>query len=992
MARATQQDLGAKSFTGSRSQLFHTAVMSSSTSADLIVSSGKASLSVLLVVIYGFLLRKLNFISAEGEANIAQLCTKFFLPALLFTEIGPLATARNLGSYYPIIPLSLFFQGVALTVAVLSRMFGMPQHLVPMFVFNNVTSLPLLLLGALAATGGLDSLVTPERPLAAIVKTGQVYILINALVGNLTRFALGPYLMKAHEPDAWTNDGLEDDRLLPEGGRISLPETETPGSHPPRHYIRTTVHLGIKAVRALNPPLIGGLLALVFGLVPWFHTQLFGSGILSPVADSINTIGKLFGASQMLVLGASLYSKKGSPVHPFVLTWLFTYRFVFAPALSIGVIYYISTRWPSFLGPDPMLRYVMCLSNVGPPALTLSAVAVMAQLPQDEDAQVSRILTFSYALSPLIAFPQGGDLRRPRPQLNWVVTMGDQIPRYLANYYLADALGSGYSGSIFRATNIHSGDVVALKVQHVNHECPTNRYERGFYPSLQGGVGMPTLWAGGVEGQWDYLAIDLLGPSLDNLFRKSGKDTMELSAVCALAMQLIARLEFMHSRGILHRDIQLGNCVIGLPPYEKIIYMIDFGFSKRYIDPYTNRHIPDSKAKRQAKLVCRFTRCPNRLKKRFYWKLLVLVRRGSIEPFYGHSEPLSSSIGVHCRGKVPSRRDDLEAAALMLIHLLTPRGLPWTRNGVPKTDDAHERLKKEKKAARPEDLCRGLPPEFEEFLRYCRGLQFMECPDYERWIEAFRELAVDSGFPEDDDFIWPPVPANIQPRAGPRRSLAPPPDEMARILNDLTNLNLGEPALGDQATVDEAVRKAKQAARDESDDSAKDAREVIDITTDSDDDHDTIPPPHLTPKAYKLLKLVKRVEDATENTALSECILEFVGILKSNSSRTLTKEGFAFIDALYKQLADPSVFLLPMRTSKTRSSDKSIQQEKEPAHVKLGIVAGLRQEVQMARSNKELAQMVEKFGSVTNKSTGRTVTKDGFAFLEGMAKRLQILR
>lgn len=54
----------------------------------------------------------------------------------------------------------------------------------------------------------------------------------------------------------------------------------------------------------------------------------------------------------------------------------------------------------------------------------------------------------------------------------------------------------------------------------------------------------------------------------------------------------------MHGRGILHRDIQLGNCVIGLPPNEQIIYMIDFGFSKQYIDPKTNRHIPDSKVKR----------------------------------------------------------------------------------------------------------------------------------------------------------------------------------------------------------------------------------------------------------------------------------------------------------------------------------------------------------------------------------------------------------
>jgi casein kinase 1 len=54
----------------------------------------------------------------------------------------------------------------------------------------------------------------------------------------------------------------------------------------------------------------------------------------------------------------------------------------------------------------------------------------------------------------------------------------------------------------------------------------------------------------------------------------------------------------MQYRGILHPDIKLGNCVVGLPPNEKMIYMIDFGFSKRYIDPHTKRHIPDSKAKR----------------------------------------------------------------------------------------------------------------------------------------------------------------------------------------------------------------------------------------------------------------------------------------------------------------------------------------------------------------------------------------------------------
>ena len=106
---------------------------------------------------------------------------------------------------------------------------------------------------------------------------------------------------------------------------------------------------------------------------------------------------------------------------------------------------------------------------------------------------------------------------------------------------------------------------------------------------------------------------------------------------------------------------------------------------------------------------------------------------------------------------MPSRRDDLEAAALMFIHLLTPRGLTWTRNGVPKSESAHERLKREKRNARPEDLCRGLPAEFEEFLRYCRRLKFKDQPDYDYWIDEFRNVAINHGYPDSDAFLWPPV-------------------------------------------------------------------------------------------------------------------------------------------------------------------------------------------------------------------------------------------
>jgi casein kinase 1 len=130
----------------------------------------------------------------------------------------------------------------------------------------------------------------------------------------------------------------------------------------------------------------------------------------------------------------------------------------------------------------------------------------------------------------------------------------EPFPRIVGNWSLLEALGSGYSGksnttvivsantrpgSIFRAQNIHTGQIMALKIQDVDHECPTNNYEKHIYPLLQGGKGMPTLWASGVHSKWNYLVIDLLGSSLDKLYKASGKEKMDLRSVCCIAMQLV---------------------------------------------------------------------------------------------------------------------------------------------------------------------------------------------------------------------------------------------------------------------------------------------------------------------------------------------------------------------------------------------------------------------------------------------------------------------
>lgn len=128
---------------------------------------------------------------------------------------------------------------------------------------------------------------------------------------------------------------------------------------------------------------------------------------------------------------------------------------------------------------------------------------------------------------------------------------------------------------------------------------------------------------------------------------------------------------------------------------------------------------------------------------------------------------------------------------------------------------------------------------------------------------------------------------------------------MEGILNDLTKLDLAgdRPILGDVKNVQEAVRQARADLKDDS------AKEVIEISSGSEGSNDALP----TNKAYRLAKLTTRASEASNNAALGSLVKEFAEAMKCNSSRTLTRQGFAFLDALYKQLADPSVFVTPLR-------------------------------------------------------------------------------
>ena len=80
------------------------------------------------------------------------------------------------------------------------------------------------------------------------------------------------------------------------------------------------------------------------------------------------------------------------------------------------------------------------------------------------------------------------------------------------------------------------------------------------------------------------MLMDLLGSSLEDLFVENGK-RMSLKTVLQLGDQMIDRIQGLHEKSILHRDIKPDNFLMGLGTDSYIVNLIDFGLSKKFRDP-----------------------------------------------------------------------------------------------------------------------------------------------------------------------------------------------------------------------------------------------------------------------------------------------------------------------------------------------------------------------------------------------------------------------
>lgn len=288
-------------------------------------------------------------------------------------------------------------------------------------------------------------------------------------------------------------------------------------------------------------------------------------------------------------------------------------------------------------------------------------------------------------------------------------------PRVGFKYRLGRKIGSGSFGEIYLGTNIQTNEEVAIKLESVKTKHPQLLYESKLYRLLQGGTGIPNVRWFGVDGDYNVLVMDLLGPSLEDLFNFCSRK-LSLKTVLMLADQMINRIEFVHSRSFLHRDIKPDNFLMGLGRRANQVYIIDFGLAKKYRDTTTHQHIPYRENK----------------------NLTGTARYASTNTHLGIEQ---------------SRRDDLESLGYVLMYFL--RGsLPWQGLKAGTKKQKYEKISEKKVTTAIEALCRGYPSEFASYFHYCRSLRFDDKPDYAYLKRIFRDLFIREGFQFDYVFDW----------------------------------------------------------------------------------------------------------------------------------------------------------------------------------------------------------------------------------------------
>ena len=292
-------------------------------------------------------------------------------------------------------------------------------------------------------------------------------------------------------------------------------------------------------------------------------------------------------------------------------------------------------------------------------------------------------------------------------------------------YKIKKILSTSEFSSVYEGINKINNAPVAVKIEKNNHlkylesEAYLLIYLKGF--------GIPKFIGYGKSGNYNILIEELLGLDMESLWEKYRfkedpfvKNNKIIKDICLLAIQSLERLQYIHSKNVIHRDLKPKNFIIGRKDPNNV-YLIDFGFSRKFRSSRTGKHI------------------------KYEYKHILM---GS----------LTFASCNAMRGYEQSRRDDLESLGYVLIYLAKGLWSPWKKLGMfIKDGELKNRIKtitKIKMETSEENFCQGLPNEFVSYMKYVKNLEFEEDPDYKYLNSLFLSVLSRNEYNNNLNFFW----------------------------------------------------------------------------------------------------------------------------------------------------------------------------------------------------------------------------------------------
>ncbi|GAX84656.1 hypothetical protein CEUSTIGMA_g12077.t1 [Chlamydomonas eustigma] len=242
---------------------------------------------------------------------------------------------------------------------------------------------------------------------------------------------------------------------------------------------------------------------------------------------------------------------------------------------------------------------------------------------------------------------------------------------------------------------------VALKLEHKTSKGCTNGppYEWHVYSQLGDSYGIPKVHYKGQQDDFYIMVMDLLGPSLWDVWNQQFQHLSETYAAC-VAVESLAILQALHNKGYVHGDVKPENFLLGSAGSgkEKKLFLVDLGLATKWKERGT--HV-------------RYDQRPDDF-------------RGTVR---------YASVHAHL-GRTTSRRDDLESLAYTLLFLLKGR-LPW--QGFQGANKGFQVCRK-KMGTGSDLLCQRVNSAFQEFTDAVINLKFEEDPPYQKFMALFEPL------------------------------------------------------------------------------------------------------------------------------------------------------------------------------------------------------------------------------------------------------------